>query len=372
MLTGDRVKYLGIVIGLMFASFLITQQLSIFVGLMSRTFSVITDVSTTDIWVMDDQVKNVDDARPMSDQQLYRVRAVSGVQYAVPFFKGQIRAKLPDGQYQVCTILGLDDQTLTGGPPKLYGGLKMSDLRIADSVILDAANAHDKLGNVKVNEILELNDNRARIVGLCDITQGFQSFPTIYTTYSRAREWVPGERNQLSFVLVKAAGGVDPRQLCKEINRYTGLAAYTNADFKWKTLMYYMKTTGIPINFGTTVILGFVVGIAIAGQLFYQFTIDNIRHFGTLKAMGTTNLTLMRMILLQTFLAGLIGYGLGVGCTALFKIVFSAFTPKSQAVLLLLWQTIAITGAAVFFIIIVSSLFAMVKVVRLEPAIVFK
>ena len=51
MLTGDRARYLGIVFGLTFASFLITQQAAIFVGLMARTFGQITDLGLPDIWV---------------------------------------------------------------------------------------------------------------------------------------------------------------------------------------------------------------------------------------------------------------------------------------------------------------------------------
>jgi putative ABC transport system permease protein len=370
MLLGDKVKYLGIVIGLMFASFLITQQLAIFVGLMARTFSTITDVTTTDIWVMDPTVKNIDDFRPINDQELYRVRAVPGVAWAVPFFKSTARIKLATG-YQTCTVLGLDDQSLTGGPIELMPGVTMADLRQSNAVILDAPNAHEKL-HVNVGDEVELNDNRVRIVGLCDITQNFQAFPTLYTTYSRARVWVPGERNTLPFILVKAETGQNAEQVCGAITAQTGLAAYTNRQFKEKTLWYYIKSTGIPINFGTTVILGFVVGIAIAGQLFYQFTVDNLKHFGTLKAMGATNGMLVRMILLQTSLAGLVGYGLGLGVTVGFKVIMGTFMPKTQQVMLLAGELFLITGVAIAFIIVVSSLFALIKVVRLEPAIVFK
>jgi len=377
MLVGDRAKYLGIVIGLMFASFLITQQLSIFVGLMSRTFSVVTDITQPDIWVMDPGVKNIDDSRPMNAQQLFRVRAAPGVAWAVPLFKGSIRAKLPNGDGYNCTLLGLDDESLTGGPPELIPNdgktpLTMDALRQSDAIFVDAPNAHEKLGDLKAGDTLELNDNRAKVAGLCEITQGFQGQPVIYTTYSRATKWVPGERNQLSFILVKSKPGEDVAAVCKSITAQTGLAAITEADWKWKSLMYVVRNTGIPINFGTTVLLGFVVGVVIAGLLFYQFTMDNIRHFGTLKAMGATNLTLVRMILLQTFLAGVLGYCLGIGATTGFKYLIAAFTPKSQQIMFILWQTLALTGGAIFFIIILASLFAMIRVIRLEPAIVFK
>lgn len=372
MLMGDRIKYLGIVIGLTFASLLITQQLSIFIGLMSRTFSVVTDMKAADIWVMDDQVRNIDDVRPMSDSELFRVRGVSGVKWAVPLFKGQIRAKLPNRQFQVCTVLGIDDQSLTGGPPELLDGVTMDKLRQEDAIFVDAPNAHEKLGDLKINDIVELNDRRARVAGLCTITQQFVSMPVIYTTYSRAKSWAPMERRQLSFVLVKAQEGADLDALCAQIRRQTGLAAYSADQFKRVTLMYYLVHTGIPINFGTTVGLGFIVGVAIAGQTFYQFAHDNMRYFGTLKAMGCNNGTLVRMILLQGFTAGTLGYCIGIGGTAAFKYTIGAFTPASQHVMTVYWWILALGALSVGFIVMVSSLLAVLKVVRLEPAIVFK
>jgi putative ABC transport system permease protein len=377
MLTGDRIKYLGIVVGLMFASFLITQQISIFIGLMSRTFAVITDITTSDIWVMDPAVKNVDDSRPVSEQQLFRVKSVPGVAWAVPLFKGNIRARLSDGTGFNCIVMGLDDQTLTAGPPVLFKNpdgseVSMGALRQPDAIIVDAPNAHEKLDDLQVGDVLDLNDNRAKVVGLCDITQGFQGQPLIYTTFSRATTWVPNERKQLTFILAKAKPGEDVEAVCQSITAQTGLAAYTNSEFKAKTLWYYVKSTGIPINFGTTVILGFVVGVAISGMLFYQFTMDNLRYFGTLKAMGASNFLLVRMILLQSSLAGVLGFGLGVGATATFQVVMGHLMPKSQQVMLLLWQTLAITGGAIVLIVVLSSFFAILKVIRLEPAAVFK
>ena len=86
----------------------------------------------------------------------------------------------------------------------------------------------------------------------------------------------------------------------------------------WKTINYYLKYTGIPINFGITALLGFLVGTAIAGQTFYNFTLENLKQFGALKAMGATNGRIVGMILLQATVVGLLGYGIGVGLAALF------------------------------------------------------
>src|SRR5215212_9195969 len=122
MLVGDRAKYLGIIMGLTFASLLITQQLAIFIGLMTRTYGAVTDLSLPDIWVMDPKVQFIDDIKPLQDTQLYRVRGVVGVEWAVPLYKGLIKARLENGSLQACNVLGLEDASLIGGPPIMVQG----------------------------------------------------------------------------------------------------------------------------------------------------------------------------------------------------------------------------------------------------------
>jgi len=144
MLMGDRSKYFGIVMGITFATLIMTQQPSIFVGLMSRTYSFITDSGLADIWVMDPRVQFVDDIKPMQDTELYRVRSVSGVEWAVPMYKGLLKARLANGNFQTCNVIGLDDASLVGGPANMLQG-KLDDLRRADGIIVDQDGANGKL-----------------------------------------------------------------------------------------------------------------------------------------------------------------------------------------------------------------------------------
>src|SRR5437870_3321977 len=376
MLMGDRAKYLGILMGLTFASLLITQQLSIFVGLMGRTFGFLSDTAQADIWVMDPKVQFIDDIKPLQDTVLYRVRSVSGVEWAVPLYKGLIKARLGDGNFQTCNVVGLDDATLLGGPPEMVQG-KLADLRRSDGVIVDEVGAADKLAKVRPNgtrvplqigDTLELNDRRAVVVGICKITRTFQSQPMLYTTYSRAVQFAPAERHLLSFIMVKAKPGENLQTLCKRITRLTQHAAYTSKQFKSVTVSYFMKYTGIPINFGIAVVLGFIVGTAIAGQTFYQFTLENLRHFGALKAMGAGNWALLKMILLQAVLVGSIGYALGVGATAF----IGWRTKNSELAFWMPWWLLLITAVAITAICVFAALLSIRKVMKLEPAIVFK
>src|SRR6478609_2487480 len=147
MLLGDRAKYLGIIMGLTFASLLITQQLAIFIGLMTRTYGAISDLGLPDIWVMDHKVQFIDDIKPLQDTQLLRVRGISGVEWAVPLYKGLLKARLSNGNFQTCNVLGLDDTTLIGGPPIMVEG-RLEDLRRSEAVIVDDVGAANKLAHV--------------------------------------------------------------------------------------------------------------------------------------------------------------------------------------------------------------------------------
>jgi putative ABC transport system permease protein len=378
MLLGDRAKYLGIIVGLTFASLLITQQLAIFTGLMSRTFGAISDLGQPQVWVMDPKVQFIDDIKPLQSTQLYRVRGVEGVQWAVPLYKGLLKARLPDGTFQTVNLYGLDDATLIGGPPVMVEG-RIEDLRRSEGVIVDEVGATTRLAHrpkepggapipLRVGDTLELNDRRATVVGICRVQRTFQSQPVVYTTFSRALAYAPRERKLLSFVLVGCKPGEDPDDVCDRIRRSTGLAAVTRDDFKWQTVRYFLKYTGIPVNFGIAVALGFLVGTVIAGQTFHNFTLDNLKQFGALKAMGARTGTLLRMIVLQALVVGAVGYGIGVGLASL----VGATTKGTELAFRLPWQILAITAAAVLLICTLSAVLAMRKVIRLEPAIVFK
>jgi putative ABC transport system permease protein len=376
MLLGDRAKYIGIIIGLTLASFLVTWPSAIFTGVMSRTFSFVTDIGLPDVWVVDPTVQYIEDVKPLRDTEVLRVRGTEGIQWAVGLYKGALQARLDDGTFQNCTIIGLDDSTLIGGPPKMVAG-QLSDLRQAYAVIVDEAGANGKLARktadghrvpLKIGDSLELNDNRCVVVGICRVTQTFQNVPVIYMTYSRATLVAPTQRKMLSFVLAKVKPDADIGAVCLRV-RALGLKAYTPSEFKKLTFWYFLKYTGMPINFLTVVTLGFIVGVAISGQTFYNFTLDNLRYFGTLKAMGTTNRKLLRMIALQAAQVGAVGYGLGIGAASAWG---GILTGRTQIAFQFPWQLLLVSAAAVMVICVSAAVLSIRKVIKLEPAIVFR
>jgi putative ABC transport system permease protein len=372
MLTGNPGKYIGIVFGVSVASLLISHQSSVFCGLMRQTGGQIRDIQGADMWVMDPNVQFSDDIKPLSESDLYRVRGVPGVAWAVRLYKGLARLRLEDGNFQQVILLGLDDATLVGVPPVMLTG-DFRDLRKPDAVIMDEEGYHLLWPHEKeprIGKRFEMNDHEAEIVGICKASRTFQTFPVVYTRYTQALDFVPKERKTLSFVLADAEHGLDVKEVCQRIEKQTGLRAVTGKQFEWITMWYFLRKTGIPFSFGITVSLGFFVGTVIAALMFYLLTIENLKQFAALKAMGAGNSSLLTMILLQAVLVSLIGFGLGIGAAA----TFGTFATKYNLRLAFYMPLEVFIGTALAVVVIsmISSLLSMLRVTVVDPAVVFQ
>lgn len=371
MLVGDRAKYLGLIFGIGFATLLMSQQVSIFIGLMARTASQILDVREADVWVMHPRIKYVDEIEAMPDVDLARVRGVEGVAWAVPLYKGNAVVRSPDGLLQQVVLMGLDDGSLVGRPPEILMG-SLADLKRPNALMIDRA-GHEFIWPgepLQVGRVVEINDRRVEVVAIAKASPPFVTFPVVYTRYSEALRFTPPQRNKLSFVVAKAAPGTDPTALARRIEARTGLQALTWREFAWRSVRHYVERTGIPVNFGITVTLGFIVGAAVAAQTFYIFVIENLRQFGALKAIGVTDSQILRMVILQAVVVGALGYALGIGLCALF--FWATADVAALDGFVLRWQVMAGTGAAVLVIMVLSSIASIRKVFVLDPAVVFR
>jgi putative ABC transport system permease protein len=371
MLLGDRAKYIMLISGLTFASLLMTEQAAIFCGIMQWSGSTLDNVGAP-IWVVDPMVEQVNDTEPMRDTDLNRVRSVEGVAWAAPFYQGMLRTRMRDGSFKFVQLLGIDATTFAGAPSEITQG-RLEDLRLPNTVILDEYGAQklssDPAKPITVGEVFEINDKEARVVGICKARMSFTGNPYLYTTYDRAVQYAPATRKTLSAVLAAPKPGADPEAVARRISEATGLKALTHGDFFWQTIWWYIKNTGIPVAFGATVLIGFVVGLAISCQTFYSFVLENLRNLGAMKAMGASDRMLSRMVALQTVTVGLIGYGCGVGLATVFGV---ACLKKGMPPFFLPWQLPLISLAAILLICWLAASLGIRKIRALEPAIVFR
>ncbi|MEM6493102.1 MAG: ABC transporter permease [Pseudomonadota bacterium] len=371
MLTGDKQKFYGLLFGIAFSTLLITQQLTIFVNLIERGASGVYSAPEAEIWVMDPVSRTTEVNYAMPPTALDEVRSVEGVEWAVPHLRAVSSVRNSNGDLEGVTVIGVDDATLIGLPENMIEGDK-SILSQPDSVLIDDVGTTKmfKNGENPIGERLELNDQRAVIRGIADSIPSFTSQIILYTKYSRALNYVPGTRNRLTFVLAGISEGESIEAVAQRISEQTGLKALPREELARSGVDFIVENTGIPLNFGITVALGFIVGVAIVGLTFSLFIRDNIKQFGALKAIGVTNFKISGMVVAQASLVGAVGYALGVVGTVLFIYGFSG-NPTFKG-FYIPWQIPFISLVAVVVILALTGWISLRSVMRTEPASVFR
>lgn len=367
LLVNDAAKFTALLIGITFAVFLMVQMTSMFAGILDRSSATVNNVGAS-IWVMDPAVNTVANTIPVPDYLLDAVRSIDGVKYAVPLYSGGGLAKLKDGTYQYVSVLGLDDNSLFGRPPLEKGNIQDIFGENAFLVVHDAE--YRKLENPGIGTEFQINDHRAVVVGIAKVSSnGLFGVPTLYTTYSRAIQYLPNSRFTISYILVEPKKLSDIATIKSEITRL-GYLALTKHEFEERIADFYKYQTGVGTNIMIMTIISFIVGLSISGQTFYTFILENLEKFGALKAIGAKSYELVLMILFQALFTSLTGYGLGVGLCALLISLVRLKIPDYAA--MITYTNLVLAFGMVLVIAGISSYFGVRRVLRIEPFEIFR
>jgi putative ABC transport system permease protein len=387
MLLGDRAKYVGLLFGLTFTSFLVTFAASYFCGFMTRGFALIAENPTADVWVMDPAVDAAEQTANMPDSALGRVRSIEGVLSAVPLALGTADVRFPNGRFQSFQIIGLDDATLSG-VPALMGGASRAVLRSPDAAVVDPGGTEGKLETpllavdqwpsephldvptrpLTVGDELLVNDNRIRIEGTSEALPRYPPRPLLYTTLSNANRILLPERHRLTFVLATAAPGMPPNELAARIQARTGLKARTSDDFKADTVRWFLINSEDVGDIAAMLSLAISVGFGVTGIMLYMFTQETLKQYAVIKTMGASSKLLLAMISAQAGMCALLGTGLGLGlCALIGQIAMEAAGYPFR----MMWFTPVIGGVMVVLVSVVAAAISARPVLKLEPAIVF-
>ena len=367
LLINDRGKFAALIVGITFAIFLIVQLTSIFSGILMKASATVLNIGSR-IWVMDPSLQNPLNTIALPDYVLDAVRSMKGVKYAVPLYSGVGLVRLGNGDYEPATVMGLDDASLTGRPEMIEG--RIEDIYSDNAFIVVKDQEYSKLGNPEIGTTFEINDHRAVITGIAQVpVSTLFGIPTLYTTYLRAIQYLPNPRFTIGYVLVEPKSEAEVPGILDEVSKI-GYLGLTNEKFEEKIANYYKYQTGIGINILIMTAIGFLVGLSISGQTFYTFVLENLDKFGALKAIGARNSDLVYMILFQTLFSSFIGYGLGVGISALLIAVATKFVPNYTA-------NIGYWNLGVAFILVIiiagfSSLLAVRKIIGVQPFDIFR
>ena len=362
----DKVRLAVTVTGIVFAVVLIVVELGLFVGF-TETTSALVDNSNADLWITSKHVPYVELGVPFSERKLYQARAVPGVADAQKMIAHWTQWKRPDGRNESVQIVGLNPDSPLERPWNLVQG-HVQDLKRPDAIILDDI-YKQKLQVTGVNEVFEINGKRARVVGFTHGIRSFTTSPYVFTTFKRAQEYAGLREDQTIFILVKLAPGADLETVRRALLAHlTDVEVFTSKQFSRMTQIYWMFTTGAGVAVLLAAVLGLVVGFVVVAQTIYATTVDHLKEFGTLKAMGAPNSYVYKVILTQATISAVIGYGLGM--------LVSAFVVRASqaggAAILMPWPM----AVGMFFLTLLmctsAALVSINKVTRLDPAMVFK
>ena len=367
LLVNDKAKFSALLIGITFAVFLMVQMTAMFAGILNRAYSTVTNVGAT-MWIMDPAVNTPTSSIPLPDYLLDAVRSMDGVSYAVPLFIGSAQVKLDSGTYQSVSVVGLDDTSLFGRPELEQGSIQ--DI-YADNAFLVVNDAEfSKLENPKIGTSFSLNDHRGLIVGIAKVaSSGLNGVPTLYTTYSRAIEYIPTTRFTISYVLVQAKSDAAVAGIKQQVAKL-GYVALTKDEFNKRIADFYTYKTGIGTNILLMTIISFIVGLSISGQTFYTFILENLEKFGALKAIGAKGRELIYMILFMATFTALTGYGLGIGLVTL-MISIARYRLPGYAAMITFWN-LELAFGMVVLIAGISSYIGIRKVLKIEPFDIFR
>lgn len=382
MLVADRGKFVALVMGVAFASFLSCFAACYFAGFMTRSFALVAE-QPGDVWVMDPTTASPDQYADLTASARDRVRSVPGVTDAALLALGSGDARMPDGRLQPFDIIGLDDPTLAGAPA-VDGRHGAALLRGRDAAIVDAGGSEGKLDTherprpgesmpngasreLRAGDELSVLDHRLVIAGVSHGLPRFPPRPLLYMSWSNAARVLPIDRRRTSFVIARAAPGTDPTALAETIRARTGYGAYTRDDFEAVTVRWFLATSEDVGDIATMLTIAVAVGFGFTTVMLYIFTAQHIRQYAVLTALGTPARTLTLMVLTQAAVAGLIGTGIGIGLCAL----AAPFAASEELPYRMMWWALA--GCLILNTVacVAAALISLRPVLRLEPAQVF-
>jgi len=364
----DRIRFAVTLTGIVFALVLIIIQFGLFLGFTTTTSNNI-DHSKADLWLVFHSVGYFDTGRMFSERKYYEVLATPGVEQAEKYIQNFAYWKKPDGGVENVQVIGFRPGSGLGEPWNISQGAVL-EVKEEDGVLVDEL-YKEKLGVSKIGDRAEIGNHRARVVGF---TQGIRSFttsPFVYTSFKNSLNYTrPQSReDQLTYILIKTAPGFTPAEVQKNLReRVSDVDIYTRDEFSRRTRFYWMFTTGAGLAVLTAALMGLVVGIAVVAQTIYAATMNHIREYGTLKAMGATNRYLYRVLIEQAVWSAVLGYG--------FAMIVAHFivqgSEKGGALILMpLSMKIGMLFLAIFMC-IAAALVSINKVTRIDPAMVFK
>jgi putative ABC transport system permease protein len=362
MLVNSKRKFIGMVVGATFSSFIIMQQPSIYQGVTDRIVAPIRAITTIDLWVMSVNSFAFDTPSYFSPIDIYRIRSIPGVLWAKQLYRTWLTMYHPaTWKSSTWELVGVDPESLLGLPEAMIAGARSSIHRpnsiIVDGYALTQLETPDKK-TIQIGDKMIEGRHNWIVSGVTKPMRTYMIQPKAYMTSNH----IPDLSHKPSFILVKVDPSFDLNDVVKAIYNKTNYLALTPSQFVMRANDYFRKKTPIVIAFVAIAVIGFIIGLVMMWQIFSNFVLTHIHQFGMLKMLGVSSSSLIKMVLFQAAVIGGLGYILGLILTASFGIIFYDTTIAFH----LTWQIVLLGALGSAVIIVFSSYFGILRVLRLD------
>lgn len=357
--------------GITFSTILVLAQVGMYLGMMGNATSIIRHIDA-DIWVASKNIQNFDFANPFPEERINKVNALPDIEWTERLLLSYGFLKLANGGREQVQIVGYNPDTGIGAPWSMLSG-NSKDVKGGHYMIIDTT-SEQRLGKLQVGSIWELtlaNPHSFKLVGLSHGIKSFTTMPIVFVSYNQLQNLFSefSQERQTFFIVAKLK---DKNKISSVVNTLRSAMRdndiFTKEGIIYKTIMYWTVQTGLGMGFFITALLGLIVGGSIVGQTIYANTMEHIREFGTLKAIGARNSDIYKVIFSQAGISAVIGYIIG----SIF--IFLVKNPLEKAGVTI--NINPILSITLFFVIlmtcILSAYFSVRKVKRLDPVMVFR
>jgi putative ABC transport system permease protein len=361
----DKTRFAITLVGVTFSVVLVFSQFGIFLGFM-RNASIVIDNTPVDIWITSKNSANFDFPLPFPERKLNKVKEVPGVAWADKLILTWASMKKKDGGSENVELIGFNPETGIGGPWSVKAG-SLQDLKAGKGIVVDES-AFPKLGVMRIGDYVEINENRVRVVAITEGIRGFTTAPYVFTTYRTAQELDAFVAERTVFVLARVAEGYRVDDVVAQLRQIRDVDVFRADEYSWKTRLYWMLETGIGVGFGLTALLAIVVGMVIVSQTIYAATVEHLREFGTLKAIGATNREVYGIIIEQALINAALGYLFGLAIT----LVAMRFVGLTGLVMIVPLEMMAAILVVTALMCLAASMISVRKALGVDPLLVFR
>lgn len=371
MLLHQKGRLLITLTGITIAAVLALVEIAIYLGMMANATALIRHTEG-DIWVASKNIQSFDFALPFPADRINTVRALPRIEWAEKILLNYGFIKLANGGREQVQFVAYNPDSGVGAPWSLVEG-RASDVKGGRYMIIDKT-SEQRLGKLETGTLWEVTFHREyafRLVGLSEGIKSFTTIPLVFLSYNEmdrlfvAAGW-PG---QTSYIIAKLK---DPKDLAATIqtlrSRMKDNDVFTRDEFIRKTVRYWTVQTGMGMAFFLTAALALLIGGTIVGQTIYASTLEHIREYGTLKAIGAHNQEIYQVIFFQAAASAISGYALAA---ALVWVMRGGI--ESVGVPLYLSPTLFVSLFLAILVVCLASAYSSVNRVRtLDPVTVFK